>query len=424
MLVNIQAQFTTLFSTTWEELSTTLTGTATLNGSSVTFDVDDNHNEYFTVTHSDGLTASYMLFSGSVYESVDVTDLTPTDQPLTFTYETLSAKNASIEKYGDDYSTNPGDTVIKLTLTADMANVTDTSVNSISGVEIDLNIDWTQFEAFTYTQGTPQDYESINAIPNTTSSVWQINVDEATGVHKLIVASVDTSANPAKTLVDNVVTDGMDETDQPSSLELGSIYLKPIAGIEFVDFSYEGLIAINEAQGSINQASTSMSIDTTLMDAVIRTDDNMLLDNLTLHYYKDGVDTGVSTLVEDGGIRFDDIVDFDLVKLSVDNAYQGAIDIMDMYGALDNIGSTIDTYAEHAADTNNSDGINIMDMYAVLDGIGQEAQTFDLVDQNGNLVTSLIPDPTVLANWTIVANGDVDMSGAFDQAYVVQADIV
>jgi hypothetical protein len=47
-----------------------------------------------------------------------------------------------------------------------------------------------------------------------------------------------------------------------------------------------------------------------------------------------------------------------------------------------------------------------------------------LVDQNGNLVTSLNTDQADIANWTIVANGDVDMSGAFDQAYVVQADIV
>ena len=160
------------------------------------------------------------------------------------------------------------------------------------------------------------------------------------------------------------------------------------------------------------------------MDAVIHTVDDLLLDNITLHYIKDGVDTGVSTLVEEGGIKIDQSIAFDSITLSVNNAYQGNLDIMDMYGALDNIGQVVDTYIEHAADVDNKDGINIMDMYAVLDGIGQGSQTFDLVDQNGNLVTSLNTDQADIANWTIVANGDVDMSGAFDQAYVVQADIV
>jgi len=63
-------------------------------------------------------------------------------------------------------------------------------------------------------------------------------------------------------------------------------------------------------------------------------------------------------------------------------------------------------------------------MYSVLDGIGQGSQTFDLVDQNGNLVTSLNTSQTDIVNWTIVANGDVNLSGAFDEAYVMQVDVV
>jgi len=68
MLVNIQAQYTELYSSTWETLSVTTSGTAALeDGSPVTFGVDSNHNTYFTVTHSDGSTASYMFDDGSVY---------------------------------------------------------------------------------------------------------------------------------------------------------------------------------------------------------------------------------------------------------------------------------------------------------------------------------------------------------------------
>jgi hypothetical protein len=95
-----------------------------------------------------------------------------------------------------------------------------------------------------------------------------------------------------------------------------------------------------------------------------------------------------------------------------------------MYAVLGSIGSTIDTYQKHAADTDNDGTINIMDMYDVLDGIGQTSQSFDLVGLNGNLVTSLNTDSVDIASWTIVANGDVDMSGSFDDAYVMQVDIV
>jgi hypothetical protein len=160
------------------------------------------------------------------------------------------------------------------------------------------------------------------------------------------------------------------------------------------------------------------------MGATIHTMDDMLLDNLSIHYYKDGVDTGVFNLVENGNIVFNEPVDFNLVKLSVDNAYQGDLNIIDMYAVLGSIGVTIDTSVEHAADANNDGIINIMDMYAVLDSIGQTPQTFDLVDQNSNLVTSLNTNSIDIASWTIVANGDVDMSSGFEDAYVIQVDIV
>ena len=160
------------------------------------------------------------------------------------------------------------------------------------------------------------------------------------------------------------------------------------------------------------------------MGATIHTMDDMLLDNLSIHYYKDGVDTGVSSLVENGSIVFNESVDFDLVKLSVDNAYQGDLNIIDMYAVLGSIGSTIDTYQKHAADTDNDGAINIIDMYDVLADISQAPQTFDLVDEVGNLVTSLDIDQVDIANWTIVANGDVDQSGGFGDAYVVSTDII
>ena len=155
----------------------------------------------------------------------------------------------------------------------------------------------------------------------------------------------------------------------------------------------------------------------------VNTIDGINLNNLSLLYFKDGIDTGISTLVEQGGIKIDTSIDFDSIRLSIDTAYQGDINIMDMYGALDNIGQVIDTYQEHAADTNNDGSINIIDMYSVLDSIGQTPQSFDLIDETGNLVTSLNANSIDIANWTIIANGDVDLSGSFGDGYVM-ADIV
>jgi len=305
-----------------------------------------------------------------------------------------------------------------------MSGVSDTTVSSISGAEIDLNIDWTQFEVLSYNDGTTKAFESQSALDASTPSVWQTYTDESGNLNKLIVASIDTAANPAKTLVDNVESTGLGITDRPSVLELGSIYLKPIAGVETVDMSYSALIITNEGLQSFNQVSITISIDTELMDAVIHTTNDMLLDNLTLHYYKDGVDTGTSTEVVEGGIKIDTSIDFDSVQLSVAGAYQGDINIEDMYGVLDNVAQNIDTFAEHAADNNNDGSVNIVDMFNVLDDIGQTSQSFDLVDENGNLVTSLNANSVDIANWTIVANGDVNLSGGFGDTYVISVDIV
>jgi hypothetical protein len=51
--------------------------------------------------------------------------------------------------------------------------------------------------------------------------------------------------------------------------------------------------------------------------------------------------------------------------------------------------------------------------------------TFDVLDSSGARVTQLDADATGDApTWTLVANGDVDMSGSFASDYAVQADIV
>jgi hypothetical protein len=169
---------------------------------------------------------------------------------------------------------------------------------------------------------------------------------------------------------------------------------------------------------------TTLSEITDSADALVSSTSGLLLNNLTLHHYKDGLDTGVSTLIEQGRIEVNTDVVFDYVVFEPNNIYSDNLNILDLYGVLNNIGQAIDTNAEHASDMDNDGVINILDLYATLNGIGQAPQTFDLVDQDGNLVTGLNTDLADIANWTIVANGDVNMSGGFEDAYLVQTEIV
>ena len=87
----------------------------------------------------------------------------------------------------------------------------------------------------------------------------------------------------------------------------------------------------------ITQVSYTMAIDTTGVDAMIKIDADNYLDNTTIQYYQDGIDTTVATLVEEGGIKIEQSTDFDAVKLSDSNAYDFDIGIGDAIDVLRHI---------------------------------------------------------------------------------------
>jgi len=172
--------------------------------------------------------------------------------------------------------------------------------------------------------------------------------------------------------------------------------------------------------------------EVTLPSALIQTDSTNYLDNLSLNYFKDGVDTGIATLVEGGDITFPATsLDFDAVKLSDTAAYtdgiaaDDAVDVLRDIVHLDSL--TVDSAAWHSADVNNDGVIAADDAVAILRHIVQldTIDTFDLIDNTtGNRITSLDTNAIDIGHWSIVANGDVDQSGGFGDAYVVQMDIV
>ncbi len=179
-----------------------------------------------------------------------------------------------------------------------------------------------------------------------------------------------------------------------------------------------------------------ITIDYTTVDAIILTEEIGSTDttitklhNTSINLWEDGSDTGSSVAVDTGEISIGTTVTFDEVKLSDAGAYTPDIDINDALQVLRDIVNLVDLtgHAFHAADVDNDNDIDIQDALFILRDIVNltDVDTFDLIDADNDRVTLLDADSISSApTWTLVANGDVDMGGSFDNAYVVTSDLV
>jgi hypothetical protein len=153
------------------------------------------------------------------------------------------------------------------------------------------------------------------------------------------------------------------------------------------------------------------------------------LTDATINLWEGGNDTTKSVAVDAGEISIVETVTFDTVKLTTTaEAYDFDITISDAIAVLRDIVDLdiLTGNAFHAADVDNSDTITISDAIAVLRDIVNldTIDTFDLIDSSGNRVSELDANASGDApTWTLVANGDVNMSGSFDSAYVTTLDI-
>jgi hypothetical protein len=157
---------------------------------------------------------------------------------------------------------------------------------------------------------------------------------------------------------------------------------------------------------------------------------SLLTNDISFDLYKDGSDTNQDLVIDNGELRINESFNFDTIKISDIQNYTQDISIGDAIDVLRHIvkleefstGST----KFHAADVNNDGNINISDAIDILRHIVdlEAIDSFDLIDTNGDRVTSLDANASGEApTWTIVANGDANMSGSFDAAYVM-SDIV
>ena len=371
------------------------------------------------------------LATFTMLNNINENTTTINEASLFFDAEIVSAYQASNAIYGEDLSTNPSEKLIKLTLNADITKLSDTSITSIAAAGLDIGLDWSQFEVINYNDNSTQWFDSKSQ----TSNYFEVRQDITTSkLESVVVASLDISSTPSLTLVDGVTTNGAGEVDHPSILKVGDVYLNPINSLNEVSLTYGGSVVTNQGDSQFVQATKSLEVNTKPIDAIISIDSSNVLVNTNVEAYKAGVDQSVSTEVSSSGeMWFHQSVDIDEVKLSDSDVYNfdTSINISDAIDVLRHIVNletlTPGSNGFHAADVDNDGNINISDAIDILRHIVnlESIDTFDLLDTNGDRVTEFDADSSgVVPTWTLVANGDVDSSGGFNDDYVVTVDIV
>ena len=138
-----------------------------------------------------------------------------------------------------------------------------------------------------------------------------------------------------------------------------------------------------------------------------------------------------AVVVDSAGLLITEIVEFDVVKIKPDIAYNQNINISDAIDVLRHIvdleAFTPGSAGFHAADVDNNGSINISDAIDILRHIVdlEAIDTFDIINASGNRVTTLDANASGDApTWTIVANGDVDLSGDFSQDYLTTIEML
>ena len=206
--------------------------------------------------------------------------------------------------------------------------------------------------------------------------------------------------------------------------------------------SYSGSMLINNTQENHNQENLdgvqvfvlkvgnySMADLYNIEQAANHT--SLLTNNISFDLYEDGNNTNQNFVINQGELQINEIYSFDSIKITNTENYSQSINISDAIDVLRHIVDlqeiTQGSSAFHAADVNNDGNINISDAIDILRHIVdlEAIDTFDLIDSDGNRVTQLDANASgEPPTWTIVANGDVDMSGSFADDYVVPMDIV
>jgi hypothetical protein len=321
------------------------------------------------------------------------------------------------------------DKVMKFELWLDATELStfDSAANEILDFAFDIN--WNNSEVEILGWGVTGDQMNVdnNIVSYNYNSVsnmgFVFNPDNggvASIAYSSLIASVDTKTPMFG--ADQIV---------PEKL-IATFYTNPIDTVETVNISIENINIGTNLVESINVSNYSVAMETSSSDATVQTDSTHYLDNVTLHYVDSSDhDTGISSLVQNGEIEVNQLVNFDVVTLSDSSAHVSGIQTNDATAVLKHIVG-LDILAEgsvniHAADVNNNGTVQTNDATAILKHIvGLDLiNNFDLIDHStGQRVTQIENNPTTIPALTIVENGDVNQSGSFNDDFTVLIDIM
>jgi hypothetical protein len=422
----------------------------------VTFVAEDDSSEEdsphagtlsHTVVDGDGnLVSSYTGAIGDASASITDND-DETAPSATVSATTISsAGNAVVQssETGTAYLVNSSVTVSTL---EDITGAADDLWNTATVAEASTN---TNLAATGLADGTYKAY-TVDAAGNfSTASSSSVVIDSTAPTMNTLVVSVDDiidSSDDLSTVAFSGTTSDVDNGEMVSVTIADITQQVAVSSDAYsgtVDLSGLTLSNSLSARGGIvdgNGDSTlqvSNVVTVAFYDALVVESSSGnsadALDGLSLNLWKDGADTGTAMTVSEGEISIGELITFDAIKLPVSDSYTNSgggdsINITDAISILRDIVGITDLTgaASQAADVNNDSSINITDAIGVLRHIVgiTTIDTFDLVDSDGALVSSLAPlnsgDAPV---YTLVMNGDVDASGSFSTDYITAIDIV
>ena len=338
----------------------------------------------------------------------------PENKPFTILSDRVKAGNTELPS---SYGLAADEDLIKLTLAVDMAGITQPEFShfeSISGTELDVVINWDEFETLDASTGKQYHFAPI---ASATPIFQAATANAVNGFDHLTVSSLDISGSLS-------LVDQLDETTSiGSQLDLSTIYLNPVDSLGETSLSFSGLVLGNAGADEMMQYPSSVVLNHRV-DGLVKSAGDDYLDQLTLNFWQDGSDLNQSLVINEGAIELDQTINFDAIKITETDAYLGKLDIRDVMGQLRHIVqlSTLTGSDFHAGDTNNDNKIDIRDVMAVLRDIVRlsDLDTYDLIDSTGNRLTQLDKTTGTPPEWTLIANGDVVQSDYFAAGYIFQ----
>ena len=395
--------------------------------------IDGASSNTYTLVNADvGSTISSTVFftdDEGTAESVDSSDTKMVTEPnyvfdiqnvqiITASEASFEINNA-IKQKNIDYTSGSQEQIIKFDLLVDATALGDISgtASLIEGFEVQLGLDSTKLESIGHLQLGGDGSWMMQALP-TGGMSYEIN--NVTG--NLAGGS---SSEP---LVD---TDTSNDTTTYVTAErkLFTIYLNPKADVQSLDLSFSNMkLGVGE-QSALIPSNFVETINLGAQSRIVDGSNNSII-NIGLSFDKSGLSQSTLTTDANGKIDMQQIVDFDAVTLVDPSVYTDGVDILDVVSVLkdivglDSLGANGSAF--HAADTNNDGSVDIIDAVNILKHIVKLStmDTFDLIDGNGDRIVQL--DPALGANnsWELIANGDVDSSGKFQDSSLISLDIV